>query len=69
MPVIEKIENLKTTIKSLDVQICLHHTTVLVEASPIYCCVRQFSSLTKIETVYLLVVEFIKWYNTYQINK
>lgn len=63
MPVVEKIESLKSEISSLDVQICVNHTAILVESSPIYCCVRQFSNLRKIDTVYLLVVEFLKWYN------
>lgn len=63
MPVIEKIESLKENLHSLDVQMCVDRIAILVNASPLYVDIRQFSKKSKIEAVYKAVIEFIKWYN------
>jgi len=63
MEVVEKIESLIKEIPSLSFQITNNHISVIVNATPLYADIRQFSSLSKKESVYNACVEFIKWYN------
>lgn len=63
MEVVEKIECLSSYIPSLCIQISNGYISIVVNAVPLWADIRQFSDLTKIQSVYLACVKFIQWYN------
>jgi hypothetical protein len=63
MEVVDKIESLDSEIPTLSIQITNNHISIAVNATPLYTDIRQFSKISKIQTVYNACVEFIKWYN------